>query len=81
MTVTIDLPPQLESDFVATAEARGVSVGELMAEILMAGRTSHVITGAALVEAGVSKQGGQRLAVLQVIQPYPESLHIQELVL
>lgn len=52
MTVTLNLPPQVESELIAAAQSRGVPVDELLAEILLVSRTRNVVTGAALVEAG-----------------------------
>lgn len=42
MTVTLDLPPQVEQAYLAEAEARGLSVDDVVREILIAGRPKSV---------------------------------------
>ncbi len=42
MTVTLDLPPQIEEAYEAEARARGVSLDEVVREILIAGRPKTV---------------------------------------
>jgi hypothetical protein len=38
MTVKLDLPPQVEKAYLAEARAKGVSLDELMREVLIAGQ-------------------------------------------
>ncbi len=51
MAITFNLPPQMESELIATAQAGGVTVEELVTEALLSNRPRPVITGAALVAA------------------------------
>jgi hypothetical protein len=43
MTVTLNLPPQVEEAYLAEAQARGVPVEEVMLETLMAARRSSTV--------------------------------------
>jgi hypothetical protein len=40
MTVTLNLPPQVEQAYIAEAQARGLPLDEVMGEVLVAGKPS-----------------------------------------
>ena len=44
MTVTLDLPPQVEKAYLAEALAKGVPLDELMREVLIAGQPALPVT-------------------------------------
>ena len=44
MTVTLDLPPQVEEAYLAGAQSRGLPLAEVVREILVAGQPSSAAT-------------------------------------
>lgn len=42
MTVTLDLPPQIEKAYLAEAQARGLPIDAVVTEVLIAGRPKTV---------------------------------------
>ncbi len=74
--MSINLSPQVESEFIAAAHARGVTVDELMAEMLMADRARRVVTGAEF-----NGELGRRLASLdrgETVQPANARARLQK---
>jgi len=63
MTVTLDLPPNVEQAYLAEARAKGVPLDELMREVLIAGQPAlHV--GETVFEQGLGLFGSPEDAAL-----------------
>ncbi len=58
MTVTLELPPQIESAYLAEAQARGLSLDAVMREVLIAGHPRTIF------EQGLGMFGSQEDSAL-----------------
>jgi hypothetical protein len=63
MTVTLDLPSQVEKAYLAEARAKGVPLGELMREVLIAAQPALPAT-ATVFEQGLGLFGSPEDAAL-----------------
>jgi hypothetical protein len=63
MTVTLNLPPQVEQAYLAEAQARGLPLDTIVREVLIAGQPAHV-TGRAVFEQGLGLFGSPEDATL-----------------
>jgi hypothetical protein len=63
MTVTLDLPPHVEKAYLAEAQAKGVTLDELMREVLIAGKPALPAT-ATVFEQGLGLFGSPEDAAL-----------------
>jgi hypothetical protein len=52
MTVSLDLPPQVEQAYIAAAQARGVPVDAVVREVVIAGQPTN-LPGKTLFEEGL----------------------------
>jgi hypothetical protein len=52
MTVSLDLPPQVEQAYLAAAQARGLPLDAVVREVLIAGQPTH-FTSKTLFEQGL----------------------------
>jgi hypothetical protein len=67
MTVTLDLPPQVERAYLAAAQARGIPVDAVVGEVLIAGKPAGTGTesaAATVFEQGLGLFGSQEDAAL-----------------
>lgn len=63
MTVTLNLPPQVEQAYLAEAHARGLPLDTIVQEVLIAGQPAH-ITGRTVFEQGLGLFGSPEDAAL-----------------
>ena len=63
MTVTLDLPPNVENAYLAEALAKGVPLDELMRDVLIAGQPSPAATQT-VFEQGLGLFGNSEDAIL-----------------
>jgi hypothetical protein len=63
MTVTLNLPPQVEQAYLAEAQARGLPLDTIVREVLIAGQPGHV-TGRTVSEQGPGLFGSPEDAAL-----------------
>jgi hypothetical protein len=53
MTVTLNLPPQVEQAYLAEAQARGLHLDDVVREVLIAGQPATHLTSKTLFEQGL----------------------------
>lgn len=63
MTVSLDLPPQVEQAYLAAAQARGVPVDAVVREVVIAGHPTN-LPGKTLFEQGLGLFGSPEDAAL-----------------
>jgi hypothetical protein len=63
MTVSLDLPPQVEQAYIATAQARGVPVDAVVREVVIARHPTN-LPGKTLFEQGLGLFGSPEDAAL-----------------
>jgi hypothetical protein len=63
MTVTFDLPPQVEQAYLAEAQARGLPLDAVVREVLIAGQPTHS-DGRTVFEQGLGLFGSPEDAAL-----------------
>lgn len=63
MSLTVNLPPQVEQAYLAEAQSRGLPVDAILQEVLIAGQPTHLKTGA-VFEQGLGLFGSPEDAAL-----------------
>jgi hypothetical protein len=63
MTVTLNLPPQVEQAYLAEAQARGLPLDDVVREVLIAGQPTH-LAGRTTFEQGLGLFGSPEDAAL-----------------